>query len=79
VFRASNGTELAEGCGELTVLVDGASSPVSFGRGGLVAAKICAPESKLSLGHNNVLIGQFVADTVSADLNNVGQCCGECP
>lgn len=31
------------------------------------------------LGHNNVLIGQFVADTVSADLNNVGQCCGECP
>jgi hypothetical protein len=61
------------------VLVEGASSNIAFGRNGLVAAKICAPEAKISLGHNNVVVGQFVADTISADLNNLGRCCGKCP
>jgi hypothetical protein len=78
-FRASNGTELGEGCGDFRVLIDGQASSVAFGRGGLVAAKLCAPETKVALGHSNVLIGQFVANSLSADLNNVGRCCGSCP
>jgi hypothetical protein len=49
---------------------------VSFGRGGVVAAEVCAPQSDISLGHNNILIGSFVSDTVHADLNNFGRCCG---
>jgi hypothetical protein len=78
-FRASNGTELGEGCGDFRVLIDGQASNVAFGRSGLIAAKVCAPETKLSLGHSNVLIGQFVANSLTADLNNVGRCCGKCP
>jgi hypothetical protein len=78
VFRSGNATELAEACGDLRILVDGRSSSVAFGRNGLVAAQICAPEARIRLGHNNVLIGQFVADTVNADLHNVGQCCQVC-
>ena len=79
VFRASNGSEVGEGCTDLTVLMDGSRAKVGFGRGGLVAAKVCAPQAKMSLGHHNVLIGQFVADSVTADLNNVARCCGVCP
>jgi hypothetical protein len=78
MMRITNGSELAEGCGDLTVLVDGAASSVNFGRTGLMAAKVCAPEASISLGHGNVLIGQFIGDTVSADLFNVARCCGAC-
>jgi hypothetical protein len=78
MLRITNGSELAEGCGDLTVLVDGAASSVNFGRTGLMAAKVCAPEASISLGHGNVLIGQFIGDTVSADLFNVARCCGAC-
>src|SRR5262249_60732753 len=48
----------------------------AFGRGGVMAPEVWPPEPKISLGHNNILIGSFVADTVSADLNNFGRCCG---
>ncbi len=74
-LRINNGSELGNDCGDLRVLADG-KTRMSFGRGGVVAAEICAPESKISLGHNNILIGGFVADTVNADLNNFGRCCG---
>ena len=77
-FRAGNGTELGEGCGDLTILADG-NTNIGFGRTGLVAAKVCAPEAHIRLGHGNVLIGQFVSDTLNADVNNVGRCCGDCP
>jgi hypothetical protein len=73
--RASNGSLLGADCGDLRFLVDG-ETKVSFGRSGVVAAEVCAPQAKVSLGHNNILIGSFVADTVSADLNNFGRCCG---
>src|SRR5262245_4676065 len=73
--RVNNDSELGADCGDLRFLVDG-QSRVSFGRGGVVAAEVCAPESKISLGHNNILIGSFIADTVNADLNNFGRCCG---
>src|SRR5262245_6427370 len=74
-LRANNGSNLGADCGDLRFLIDG-ETKVAFGRGGLVAAEVCAPQSKISLGHNNILIGQFVADTVNADLNNFGRCCG---
>jgi len=74
-LRANNGSNLGADCGDLRFLIDG-ETKVAFGRGGLVAAEVCAPRSKISLGHNNILIGQFVADTVNADLNNFGRCCG---
>ena len=73
--RVNNGSELGADCGDLRFLVDG-KTKVSFGRRGVVATEVCAPESKISLGHNNILIGSFVADTISADLNNFGRCCG---
>jgi hypothetical protein len=79
MVRITNGSELAEGCGDLTILVDGKASSVNFGRTGLMAAKVCAPEASISLGHANVLIGQFIGDTVSADLFNVARCCSDCP
>jgi hypothetical protein len=73
--RISNGSDFGADCGDARFLVDG-KTKVSFGRHGVVAAELCAPEATLSLGHNNVLIGSFVGDTVNADLNNFGRCCG---
>jgi hypothetical protein len=74
-LRVTNDSDLGADCGDLRFLVDG-ESKVSFGRGGVVAAEVCAPQSDVSLGHNNILIGSFVSDTVHADLNNFGRCCG---
>ena len=74
-MRVTNDSDLGADCGDLRLLVDG-ESKVSFGRGGVVAAEVCAPQSDISLGHNNILIGSFVSDTVHADLNNFGRCCG---
>jgi len=74
-LRVNNGSNLGADCGDLRFLIGG-ETKVAFGRGGLVAAEVCAPRSTISLGHNNILIGQFVADTVNADLNNFGRCCG---
>lgn len=78
-FRASNGAEVAEECGDLKLLVDGPTSSVVFGRQALVAAQVCAPGSRIRLGHGNVLIGRFIGDVVTADRGNVGRCCGRCP
>src|SRR5262249_7817175 len=67
--KVNNGSLLGSDCGQLRFLVDGRTK-VSFGRSGVVATEICAPEAQVSLGHNNILIGSFVADAVNADLNN---------
>jgi hypothetical protein len=75
VFKISNGSTLGTTCGDFTVRVDGGGN-VSFGRNVFIAAKVCAPDSILKLGHNNTLLGQFVGDIVNADLNNKGGCCG---
>jgi hypothetical protein len=75
IFKTNNNTDLAETCGDLSVLVKG-DGQVSFGRNSLIATKMCAPAANIKLGHNNLLIGQFVGDVVNADLNNKGQCCG---
>jgi hypothetical protein len=75
-FKASNGFNIGTACGDLEVFVKGGGQ-VSFGRNGFVAAKVCAPQSNLKLGHNNVLVGRFVGDVVNADLNDEGRCCGE--
>jgi hypothetical protein len=74
-FKANNGTTIAEGCGDLTVFVQG-KGKVSFGRHASVAAEVCAPESSMKLGHDNQLVGRFVGDTIAGDSNNHGQCCG---
>jgi hypothetical protein len=74
-FKLNNNNDLGDGCGDFTVHVKG-SGQVSFGRNSLIAAKVCAPQSNVKLGHNNTLIGQFIGDVVNADLNDRGQCCG---
>jgi hypothetical protein len=74
-FKTNNNTDLADSCGDLSVFLKG-TGQVSFGRNSLIAAKLCAPAANIKLGHNNVLIGQFIGDVVNADLNNRGQCCG---
>lgn len=73
--RVNNGSDLGADCGDLRFLVDG-DTKISFGRNGVAAAEVCAPQAHISLGHNNLLIGSFVADSVNADLNNFGRCCG---
>jgi len=78
-FRASNGSQVAEECGDLKLLVDGPRSSVVFGRSGLMTAQVCAPASRIRLGHANVLAGRFIGDKITADLNNTGRCCGRCP
>jgi hypothetical protein len=75
-FKASNGFNIATKCGDLQVFVNGPGQ-VSFGRNGFIAAKVCAPQSNIKLGHNNILIGNFIGDVVNADLNDQGACCGE--
>jgi hypothetical protein len=79
-FKGSNGSTIAEGCGDLSVLVQGRGS-VSFGRHTSVAAQVCAPASRMKLGHDNQLLGRFVGDTITADSNNHARCCavtGDC-
>ncbi len=44
-FRANNGSNLGADCGDLRFLIDG-ETKVAFGRGGLVAAEVCAPQSE---------------------------------
>jgi hypothetical protein len=74
-FKANNGTTVGEACGDLTVFVRG-KGKVSIGRHANVAAEVCAPESSVKLGHDNRLLGRFVGDTIAANSNNHGQCCG---
>ena len=75
-FRAGNGSEVGQACGDLRVFMRG-RGVVVFGRHVLAAARVCAPRAFLRLGHDNTLIGQFVADTITSDFNNHGRCC--CP
>jgi hypothetical protein len=75
-FRAGNGSEIGRECGDVEVLMQGRGT-VSFGRHALIAARVCAPQAYLRLGHGNTLIGRFLADTITSDSNNQGHCC--CP
>lgn len=75
-FKVSNGSQVGEDCGDLTVLMHG-FGVVSFGRHSLIASRVCAPQAYMRLGHGNTLIGRFVADTMTSDSNNQGRCC--CP
>jgi hypothetical protein len=74
VFKANNGTIVGQDCGDVTVLIQG-KGKVSFGRNGSIAARVCAPASNVSLGHGNVLQGQFVGNKVVADRSNRGSGC----
>jgi len=73
--RAGNGSKFGAQCGDIQLFVEGKGT-VTFGKNASIAAKVCAPESSLALGNNNHILGQFVADTVTADRGNVGRCCG---
>jgi hypothetical protein len=75
-FRAGNGSQVGEDCGDLEVLMQGRGT-IAFGRHALVAARVCAPQTYLRLGHGNTLIGRFMADTITSDSNNQARCC--CP
>jgi hypothetical protein len=76
-FRAGNGSKVGAQCGDLEVFVQGEGS-VIFGKNASITATVCAPAASLALGNNNNIVGQFVADTVTADRGNVGRCCGAC-
>ncbi len=73
--KANNDTVIGENCGDLTILKKGLGQ-VRFGRRMFIAAKVCAPQAKMNLGHSNNLLGQFIGDQVEADLDNNGRCCG---
>jgi hypothetical protein len=74
-FRVNNGSSVAMACDDLVIHQQG-NGTISFGRHSSIAAKVCAPEALIRLGHANKLTGQFIGDIVNADLNNVGECCG---
>jgi len=74
-FRVNNASNFGSACGEFTVNVKG-KGVVSFGRNASIAAKVCASASDVNLGHGNDLLGQFVGDTVTANRDNDGRCCG---
>lgn len=74
VFKANNGTVVGQDCGDVRVLIEGAGT-VSFGRYASISAEVCAPGSNISLGHGNVLAGQFVGNKVVADRANRGAGC----
>jgi hypothetical protein len=73
-LRAGNGAQVGADCGDLAVLMQG-RGVVAFGRHGLVAADICAPQAYMRLGHGNTLIGRFLGDSITSDSNNQGRCC----
>lgn len=76
-FRSNNGSLVGQQCGDLTVLIQGPGD-VSLGRGSVIAARICAPQSTIGLGNGNQLTGQFIGDTVVADFGNNAMCCARC-
>ena len=73
--RISNESTFGQKCGDITLLIDGPST-IRFGHAVNVAARVCAPEGKIALGHGNHLLGQFVGDFVTSDRGNDGDCCG---
>lgn len=74
-LRVGSGSQVGQDCGDLVVHLAGLG-PVSFGRNARIAAQICAPRAGVGLGHDNVIVGQVVADTIAADASNDVQCCG---
>jgi hypothetical protein len=76
-FRVNNGSTVGFECGDITVLLKG-PGVISLGKQSRITARICAPEANISLGHSNRLVGQFVGDTIVADVGNEGRCCGRC-
>jgi hypothetical protein len=73
-FRVGGQSTVGQNCGDLAVFVDG-TKRVTFGRGSVIAAKLCAPGAPVKLGHSNQLLGQFIGDYVTANRGNHGQCC----
>jgi hypothetical protein len=65
-------------CGAVSVFLQGEGS-ARFGRRARVAATLCAPERRLHLGTDTLLLGRFVADTVVAGRNVQGLCCAADP
>jgi hypothetical protein len=74
-LRFGNDSKFGAQCGDFKVFVQGTNT-ISFGRGGSVAAMICAPSGQIALGNDKSLLGSFVADTITSDRGNEGRCCG---
>jgi len=74
-FTVNNGSTFGQECGDFTVNATGPGI-VNFGRNGSYSMFVCAPQRTMDLGHNNDLLGRFVGDTIRADSNDRGRCCG---
>jgi hypothetical protein len=74
-LRVGSGSQVGQDCGDLVVHLAGLG-PVAFGRNARIAAQICAPRADVGLGHDNVIVGQVIADTIASDASNDVQCCG---
>jgi hypothetical protein len=80
-FRVDAGSKLGAECLDVAVRVKGRAE-VTFGRRVTITASVCAPESTIHTGAQNVLQGQFIADEVTACGENVVKPCvcpEECP
>jgi hypothetical protein len=77
-LRVNNESKVGvQQCGDFTFRIEGHGT-VNFGRNVVLAAQVCAPNSDVSLGHGNVLLGQFIGLNVNADRNNSVRICCEC-
>jgi hypothetical protein len=74
-LRVGSGSQFGQDCGDVVVHLSGLG-PVSFGRNARIAAQVCAPRASVGLGHGNVIVGQVIGDTITADFGNDVQCCG---
>jgi hypothetical protein len=73
-LRVGVDARLGSACGAVEVLLQGDGS-ARFSRRAQVAARLCAPERRLHLGAQTVLVGRFVADTAVAGRGVRGTCC----
>jgi hypothetical protein len=73
VLGGSN-TAFGDSCGDLNLVVAGRGR-IRFKDNSLIAASVCAPQSSIQTGRNNVLITRFVASSISIGRDTLLQCC----
>lgn len=77
-LRVNNASKFGDqNCGEFKVRIE-AKGSVSLGRNVVFAAQVCGPQSEMSLGHGNVLLGQFIGLDIDFNRDNSLKACCDC-
>ena len=73
VVKLGNASDAGGICHALHIVTE--RGPIHFGKHGDFMLDACSLASRLHLGHDNTLRGQYIGDTVLSDLNNDALCC----